>query len=81
MLTDAAVAEYIGCTAEQVRIMRLRKWRCAGCEAVHVSFPSIKAFHSPCCGEGRKCASCGVLMPHLLHGHELGLICETCYES
>lgn len=81
MLTDAAVAEYIGCSQEQVRIMRLREWRCLDCEAVHVSFPTIRPFHSPLCASNQKCASCGEAITGLMCGHEVGLICGTCHDK
>lgn len=79
--SDANVAEYLGCTAEQVRILRLHKLTCPDCVNVHVAFPSIRAFHSPLCAANRKCASCGKEMPELTRGHEVGLICWDCYGS
>lgn len=78
-LTDDAVAKHIGITAEQVRIMRLHTLTCPDCANVHISFPIIKAFHSPLCNANRKCASCGKEQQDLKCGHEVGLICWDCY--
>lgn len=80
-LTDETVAEYIGSTADQVRIMRLHKLTCPECVNVHRSYPQIKAFHSPLCKGNHKCASCGEVIPDLVSGHEVGLICKTCYDK
>lgn len=80
-LTDDAVAKYIGCTPEQVRIMKLHKLACSDCTNVHPSFPSIKAFHSPCCKSNQKCAECGAVMTDIMVGHEVGLICWDCHDG
>ena len=80
-LTDETVAEYIGITAEQVRIMRLDKMTCPDCRNVDASYPIIKAFHSPLCKANRKCAICGADIPELTCGHEVGLICGDCYDG
>lgn len=80
-LTDAAVAEYIGCTPEQVRIMRLHKLTCSECTKVHFSYPTIRAFHSPLCEANLKCRACGKAIPDLTRGHEVGLICDECYHK
>lgn len=80
-LSDASVAEYLGITPEQVRIMRLHKLTCPDCVNVHISFPTIRAFHSPLCAANRKCASCGKEMPEMICGHEVGAICWDCYDS
>lgn len=78
-MTDDEAAAHIGCSADQVRVMRLHNWRCDGCEKVHCTYPSIVAYHSPCCSVQGRCATCAVPMPELRRGHELGLICATCY--
>jgi hypothetical protein len=80
-LTNEIVAAYIGCTAEQVRIMRLHKLTCPECTKVGPSYPQIKAFHSPCCKGQKKCAGCGNDIPELGLGHEVGLICGDCYDG
>lgn len=80
-LSNASVAEYLGITPEQVRIMRLHKLTCPDCVNVHISFPTIRAFHSPLCEANRKCANCGKEMPEMVRGHEVGAICWDCYDG
>lgn len=83
-LNDETVAQYIGCTAGQVRVMRIYRehgvaMTCEGCGRVHDSYPKIVAYHSPCCEAQGKCRMCGSEIPGLLKGHEVGLICGACY--
>lgn len=83
-LTDESVARYLGCSAEQVRVMRLHKMTCKGCEAIHPSYPSIWAFHHPLCEERKKCALCGGEIDGLFCEHltqRVGAICAECYGS
>lgn len=78
-VTDATVAEYLGVSTEQVRLIKLGNMTCSACADVHPSYPQIKAFHSPVCKAARHCAECSKEMPNLVHGHEVGLICSDFY--
>ena len=80
-MDDASVADYLGLTAEQVRIIRQKPNRlksCKSCEAVHPTLPLVRIYHSPCCDGQQKCSMCGEPLPVTL-GHELGVICQRCY--
>lgn len=55
---------------------------CLGCRKFHESYPTMRHFHHPGCPDKRNCAMCGNTMtwePSVNYGHEVGLICETCY--
>lgn len=80
MLTDATVAAYLGMTEAQVHFLRKIQWhQCAGCSAVHPTFPIIRAYHSPVCPDQGRCR-CGSKIEGAGKGHQVGLICDRCAE-
>ena len=85
-LNDAAVAEYLGLTPDQVRVIRQRKEyveNCKSCGAIHPTYPQIRFFHHPGCKEVGKCRGCGLPVgrPGENYTHEVGVICSICYHG
>ena len=75
MIDDAIVADYLGLTTDQVRLLRMSRgtYQCAACSALHPTMPIIRVYHFPVCKENGKCRMCGGRID-APNGHEVGLI-------